>query len=221
MNVIEALNARYSCRAYKLDPVSKETVLKILEAAIRAPSWADTQPWEMYVATGETLERLRQGYMANREKEAPGNPDIPMPQSWPANLQKRTEELMAKRLGLLGVERADQAARDAMVLSNFRFFDAPVVIYLCMDRTLTQWSMFDLGLLAQSIMLVAKGHGLDTIPAVMLASYPELVRVELEIPDNLSIVIGVALGTADPEAMVNKSRSPRCPLDEVVHLKGF
>ena len=97
MKTIDALNYRYCCRAFKPEQVSKEKVQKILEAAIRAPSWANTQPWEIYVASGELLERLRKAYLMNREKGVPGNPDLPRPQSWPPALQKRTEELMSKR----------------------------------------------------------------------------------------------------------------------------
>jgi len=221
MNTIDALNYRYCCRAFKPEQVSKEKVQKILEAAIRAPSWANTQPWEIYVASGEMLERLRKAYLMNREKGVPGNPDLPRPQSWPPALQKRTEELMSKREEVLGISRDDKAAREAMLAANYRFFDAPVVIYLCMDRTLTPWSVFDLGLLAQSIMLAAKEHGLDTAPAVMLVSYPDLIRAELGVPDTLSIIIGIALGFGDRKNPTNKFRSPRRPLSEVVYLKGF
>ena len=221
MNIIDALNSRYCCRRYSSDPVSKETVLKILEAAVRAPSWANTQPWEIYVAAGEVLERLRRAYLSNHEKGVGGNPDLPRPAEWPPAMQKRTEDLMAERSMFLGHGRDDQAARQDLMLSNYHFFGAPVVIYLCMDRTLTSWSIFDLGLLAQSIMLVAKNYGLDTAPAVMLAIYPDLIRSELGIPDTLSIIIGIALGYADPEYRGNKFRSPRRSIADVIRLKGF
>jgi nitroreductase len=181
----------------------------------------NTQPWEIYIAGGEVLERIRRAYITNHEKEIPGNPDLPRPQNWPPALQKRTEQLMAQRSQHIGVAHEDSGARQAMLLANYRLFDAPAVIYLCMDRSLTSWSVFDLGLLAQSIMLVAKHYGLDTIPAVMLASYPEVIRAELEIPDTLSIVIGIALGHSDLENAANKFRSSRRPINEIVHLKGF
>lgn len=56
MNVIDAINQRFACRAFKPDPVDKATILKILEAATHSPSWANTQPWEVYVAAGPILE---------------------------------------------------------------------------------------------------------------------------------------------------------------------
>ena len=221
MNIVEALNSRYCCRAFTSEKVSKQKVMGILEAAIRTPSWANTQPWEIYVATGEPLERLRRAYLANHEKNVPTEPDIPRPQSWPPDLQKRMEQLMAGREEIIGITRDDKAAREAMRTANYRFFDAPVVIYLCMDRTLTAWSVFDLGMLSQSIMLAAKGDGLDTAPAVMLIGYPDLIRAELGIPDSLSIVMGIALGFGDINNPTNKFRSPRRLISEIVHIKGF
>ena len=221
MNTIDALNSRYCCRAFKPDPVSKETVLKILEAATRAPSWANTQPWEIYVATGELLERLRQAYLKNLQEEVAAHTDLPRPQSWPPALQKRTEDLMAGRSQLLGIARDDITGRKTMMQANYKFFGAPVVIYLCMDRVLTPWSVFDLGSLSQSIMLAAKDNGLDTAVAVMLVAYPDLIRAHLEIPGYLSIIIGIALGSNDQNNPGNSFRSPRRSLSDVVHLKGF
>ena len=196
-------------------------MLKIIEAATRAPSWGNTQPWEIYVATGEVLERLRQAYLKNLQEEVAGHPDLPRPQSWPIALQKRTEDLMARRSQLLGIARDDSTGRKTMMQANYKFFGAPAVIYLCMDRGLTPWSVFDLGSLSQSIMLAAKDNGLDTAVAVMLVAYPDLIRAHLEIPDDLSIIIGIALGSSDPNDPGNRFRSPRRSLSDVVHLKGF
>ena len=128
---------------------------------------------------------------------------------------------MAKREEALGIARDDKAGRESMRAANYRFFNAPIVIYICMDRTLTPWSVFDLGLLAQSIMLAAEENGLDTAPAVMLVSYPDLIRAELGIPDTLSIIFGIALGFGDHKDPANKFRSLRRPLSEVMHVKGF
>jgi nitroreductase len=221
MDVTDALYSRYSTRAFKSDSVDKETIAKILEAATRAPSWANTQPWEIFVAGGDVLNRLRQAYLENFHKDITGAPDLPRPQQWPLALQKRMEELAAERYKTIGIGRDDKTARQAIFEANYRFFGAPVVIYLCMDRTLTPWSIFDIGMLAQSIMLMAQQHGLGSIPAVILVSYPDLIRAELEIPDDLSIIFGIALGYSDAQHLQNKFRSPRRPIQEVVRFKGF
>ncbi len=221
MNVTDALYSRYSTRAFKPDPVDRETITRILEAATRAPSWANTQPWEIFVAGREALDRLRQAYLENFQKGIFGKPDFPAPQTWPTDLQKRMDEFVAERYDVLGIKRDDKAAKLALFEANYRFFGAPVVIYLCMDSTLTQWSFFDIGMLAQSIMIAAQEYGLGTIPAYMLAIYPDLIRRELEIPEDLSIIIGIALGYSDTQHPQNKFRSSRRSVQEVARFKGF
>jgi hypothetical protein len=78
------------------------------------------------------------------------------PQTWPLNILKRIDNYMAERFAFLGVKRDDKAGRQAVFSLNYDFFGAPVVIYLCMDKTLTSWSMFDVGAISQNIMLAAR-----------------------------------------------------------------
>jgi len=220
MNVIEALQARHSTRAFKPQKVDRATIIKILEAANRSPSWANTQPWEFFVASGEPLERLRTRFLENYRKGEPVKFDIPAPQSWPETHLNRTKQMGAERFAVLGIERDDQEARAKVAELNFHFFDAPVVIFACMDRNLSPWSLFDMGSVSQSIMLAAQHYGLNTIPAIMLVAYPEIIRQELNIPDNLTIVIGIALGYADPDNIQNKYITKRRSLEEFVKFVG-
>lgn len=81
MNVIDAHHARSTVRAYRQDPVGMDTILKALKAATRAPSWANTQPWEIFVVGGEALERLRAEYTLRSQKRIPSNPDLQAPQT--------------------------------------------------------------------------------------------------------------------------------------------
>jgi nitroreductase len=221
MNVIDALNSRFTVRAFEPHPVHKETILKILDAATRAPSSGNTQPWELFVAGGDALDRIRHAYEERFKERVPGSPDLPAPQQWPPALQKRMDELRAARFESLGKERDDAATRHVMLERAHQFFGAPTVVYLCMDRTLTAWSIFDMGLLAQSIMLAGQQYGVDSAAAALLISYPDLIRAELEIPEDVLILMGVALGYRDRLHPLNQYRSPRRPLQEVVRLKDF
>jgi nitroreductase len=221
MNVLEALYSRMSVRAFKPDRVSKETLEKILEAATRTPSWGNTQPWEIYVAAGETLEKLRQTYLSNYQKELPLSMEVPPALRWPPALKKRTEEATAGRMEILGIKREDKNARKIMSGQNYKFFGAPVIIYLCMDRTLTNWSLFDLGALSQSIMLTAQQFGVDSIPAALLVAYPDIIRSELGIPQELEIVFGIAIGFRDAQSPYCQFHSSRRPVQEVVRYRGI
>jgi nitroreductase len=221
VNVPDALNARYTVRAFKSDPIDKETLQHILEAALRAPSWANTQPWELFVASGDVLNRLRAAYGQKLKDCVPRNPDLPAPKQWPPALQKRMEALKGERLAALAHECKDPAMIEDMARLNYRFFNAPVVLYLCMDRTLTPWSIFDLGLFAQSLMLAAQHYEVSSAPAVTLAAHPDLIRAELKIPDDLLIIIGIALGYADDPNPQNKYRSTRRTVRDAVTFMGL
>ncbi len=219
--VSDALKNRRTIRGFKAGPVKKELLVRILEPAIHAPSWANTQPWEIFVAAGEPLERLRKGYAEKLRNCAPRNPDIAMPREWPPECKMRMETLKTERTEVL-----EQACRPGESLPdlqqmNYTFFNAPVVVYLCMDRCLAPWSLFDLGAVSHGIMLAAEEQGLGSAVAVTLAAHPDLIRKELGIPDHLAIVIGIALGRPDPDSPQNKFRSTRRKLEEVVRFSGF
>ncbi len=56
MDVFTAIKERRSCRNFSPDPVSEETIQKILEAAVWAPSPLNTQPWQFIVVTSEEVK---------------------------------------------------------------------------------------------------------------------------------------------------------------------
>ena len=212
MNVIEAITSRYSTRAFLSKPVERAKLNAVLMAAVRTPSWANTQPWEIFVVTGNTLERIKEGYKQKYAEKATAVPETPRPTEWPEIAQKRTQQL-----------RADMArdcgdAVEQFAVLNQMMFNAPVVVYICMDKTLSEWSLYDIGAYSQSFMLAALEQGLSTIPAITLTLYPDILRRELQIPDNLKITIGIAVGYADHEHGINKFVSARSPLAETIRF---
>ena len=208
MNVMEAITSRHSTRAFLPKQVEKEKLDAVLTAAARTPSWANTQPWEVFAVTGETLERIRKGYQQKYAEKAPAMPETPRPTEWSPAAQKRIEQLrpaMAKDCG---------DAVEQFALLNQTMFNAPLVVYICLDRVLSEWSLYDVGAYSQSFMLAALEQGLSTIPAITLTLFPDILRRELQIPDNLRITIGIAVGYADREHKINNFVSSRSPLSE-------
>jgi nitroreductase len=220
-SVQNALKDRMTTRAFRPDPLGRDFVLKVIEPALAAPSWANTQPWEIFVAAGQPLERIRQGFAAMLAQGAPRNPDIAIPAAWPDACRTRMETLKASRSAAMAEACPDPKLVPDLMQMTYKLFGAPVVLYLCMDRNLTPWSMFDLGALSQSIMLSAKEQGLGSAVAITLAAHPDIIRRELAVPSELAIVIGIALGHADPDSPQNKFRSTRRSVGEVVRMKGF
>ena len=109
----------------------------------------------------------------------------------------------------------------ANIANYARLCGASMLIVLCMDRTLKSWSFLGLGLLTQSILLAAENFGVGALPSLGLVSNPEILRKELEIPDDLMIVLGVALGYPNEHNIINTYRSSRRPIQEVVAFKGM
>ena len=210
MNVSEALSSRKSVRAYKPDAIEKTIVMEILQKAARTPSWANSQPWTVFVAAGETLERIRSAYIENYKNAVKTVTDIPRPAEWPQAAKERTMGLRPDMLRDCG-EAADHFGE-----LNQRMFDAPAVIFLCLDKLYSQWALYDLGAYSQSVMLLAREYGLSTIPAITSVAYPDVLRKELNIPDNMNVAIGIPIGYADDSHKINNFNSARSPMEETV-----
>jgi nitroreductase len=223
MDVIEAVLKRHSVRDFKPEPVAKATLVKILESATRSPSAGNSQPWEIFVASGKTLERIRQSYLERFQQDISGKPEFtitPLPQ-WPAHMQERMNTQRAERFKLLGIDLQDNVAIKANMENGSRLWGAPVLIVICMDHTLMLSSAYDIGLLTQNILLAAQNYNVGSIVAMGLVAHPDILHKELEIPDSLRIVIGVALGYQDEKSVINSYRSSRRPIQEVIRFKGF
>jgi nitroreductase len=221
MDVGDALKARRTVRAFLDQPVSRETLEAVLTDALYTPSWANTQPWEIFVAGGDVFERIRNASLQRTLERMPSNPDVPFPRAWTPECRERTKELTAGRARIQGTSPDDPTFHHDFLMANRCFFGAPCAAYLCMDQTLGEWSMFDLGAMCQSVVMAAQDHGLDSAIAINLVVYPDLLRQELDIPRDLLIVIGIALGYRDPEGPEDAFRSTRRALSDAVRFVGI
>ncbi len=222
MDVIEAILTRHSVRDFSSKPVPKETIMQILETATRSPSGGNAQPWEVFVATGETLEGIRKVYQerAQSSPTGPGGPPRgpggPPPQ--PAYIQERMAQIRNERFKLLGLDPSDPASGRVFQEWGARLFGAQVLVLICMDKALT--SNLDLGLFIQTVCLAAQGYGVDSFIAGSLVSHQDVLRKEMDIPDSFNIITGIGLGYPNPDAIINTYRSPRRPVNEVVRYKS-
>ena len=226
MDIAEAIRSRKSIRAYRPDPVPRAVLTEILEVAVRAPSWGNTQPWQFAVAGGEKLEQITQAFI--ERAEGAGMTDIPLPPGFPEPYNTRYRALGRKVLELKGISREDKERRKWWVLQGLGLFGAPCAIYICIDRCfytqgdrLNVWPLFDCGLVAENIMLLAASRGLGTIAEIQAVMYPDVLRQVLSIPDSRLIVIGIAVGYPDRDDPISKLHSEREPLDCISTWHGF
>ena len=220
MDISEAINTRQSIRAFKSDPVPSETLKQILKQAVSAPSWANTQPWEFAIATGQPLEAIRKGFLEKGLSRA--SPDVARPPEFPKSYADRIRTL-DKLNKLLTKEDWDSRR-----VQNFKHFGAPAVIYLLTGREfyyqskgLNVWALYDCGSVIENIMLLAPKYGLGTIAQAQAVVYPDVLRKVMDIPESKIIILGIAIGYPDWDNTVNQFKTEREPLDKIATFYGF
>jgi nitroreductase len=228
MDVVQAIKERYSVRAFKSDPVPLDLLREIIEQAQRAPSWANTQPWEFAVATGEKLKAIQEAYVKRGlQSIEDAQPEVPRPPEFPEPYITRIKKLQEQE----GRGRSKEMTKEdfkARFLDNFRHYGAPVCIYLLVGKNFMYqekgtnvWAIYDCGSAVQNIMLLATNYGLGTIAQAMAVAYPDIIRKELGIPEDKLIALGIAIGYPDTANEVNQIRKNREPLDEIAKFYGF
>ncbi len=221
MKLLEAIENRKSIRQFKPDPLSRIMLQEILQAALRAPSAINTQPWECWVVGGETLQQLSRELFTEVTKESPSRADFQLTEIWKDTYLNRMRENGRGLFGLLGIERQDREKRKAFSLSMNKFFDAPQVIFLCLDSSLGDYSLFDCGCFAMNICLLATSKGLGTCIQHSGVHYPDIIRKYVPIPVEKKILVAISIGYPDEEAVINRFRSTRETLENVVHWKDL
>lgn len=228
MNVFEAIESRHSVRAFLDKQVDDATLMKVLSAAPCSPSWACTRPWIYYVATGDVLKRIREQYVELYTSGAPRDNDMPTEPVWPARENENNLEWGRQRCRVQwdidpNSTDPEEQARFAVIKKNMRlnamkFFDAPAVIFPCMDKNLHTWALYDMGAASMSIQLAAHEEGLGCITAYHMGCYPKVLRKELGIPEGLNILLGIAIGYKDEDSCENRDKAVRTPIEEIVTI---
>ncbi len=215
METIQCITTRQSIRKFKPEPVPQETLEKLVEISRWSPSYKNTQPWEIMILSGEKKEAVSNLMLDLYAAGEEPTPDIPTPASWPPAEQARIDALLAWRAEKTGVDLGDPRVIKKAKQANFNFYGAPHGVYLFQDDSLSPWSLFDLGLYAQTLMLAAHDMGLATVPQAFATDYARQVKEHLGIPATKRLVLGLSLGYPDMESPVNSLKTSRSPVDEI------
>ncbi|MDI6801897.1 MAG: nitroreductase [Thermodesulfovibrionales bacterium] len=162
MDAIECIRTRMSIRKFRPEPIQKEILMDIINTAKWSPSYKNSQPWEVAIVSGAKKDELSKRLIEVFEKGEKPMPDIPEPASWPPQIEMRIKELFRKRGEKFGLDFSDPEYIKKAKIANFRFYNAPHGIFLFQDASLPLWSLFDIGLFAQSLMLAAHANGLGS-----------------------------------------------------------
>jgi nitroreductase len=213
MEILEGINTRHSIRSFKPTPIDGDVMEKILQAVSNSPSYTNTQPWEVVVVRGNRKNELGRELLKLASAKAPTSPDLPMPKGWPPELEARSREHGARRLNTLGVARDDQGGREKLRLMNFEFYGAPCAVFLFMDGSLGEWSIFDMGLCTQNLILAAHAFGVESCLQASVTNYAPEIKKFLGIAESKKLVVCISLGYPD-EAPLNTYRSVKQKPDE-------
>ena len=210
----DTIRARRSTRLFLRDePVPKELVIEALDLAVRAPSNSNIQPWRVVFNSGPARDRLVEALL---EEAAKGDPKVP---PLPEEFSHFRRDLGAILYGTMGVPRHDAAARRVAVLRNWEFFRAPLGAVVCMHRDLDYVDALGVGMFLQTFMLALTARGIGSCVQVSIAGYPEVIREQLDIAEDMRILCGVSIGYPDPSFAANALDVPRSPLADNVTFR--
>ena len=230
--------SRRTVRDFLPTPVPQEIIDAILTDAMTAPSWSNTRPYLVAVASGEKRDRisdalLRRVDMLNAAKRGgllaklkfllsgyvyPMS-EYPVVKPYPKDLNPRRIRVGKGLYENMGIKRGDAAGRDAQMRRNFDFFGAPTAIFVFTHKGLGEYSVSDAGLFMQNLMLSAHARGLGTCAQGMLAIWPKPVRREFKAalskhPRQYRLLVGISLGYPS-DASVNDFEAERLPISEI------
>lgn len=229
----EFLAKRRSTRSFKADPVDAKIIDDLLEDGLTAPSWSNTRPFLVAVASGEVRDRISKdmlerwsvgsgmigGNLKDKLKfiftpKAWPLSDYPIMKPYPKSLQPRAKRVGKELYGMLGVARGDKKARDAQWAKNYEFFNAPVEIFVFIHKGLSVFAANDAGLFAENLILSAQAKGLGTCAQGAVAIWPKAVHKEFVIPKGYKLIYGIAVGYRD-DAEVNTFQANRIGAEEI------
>jgi nitroreductase len=225
--VSRTVRERTSCRAFLPRPVEPQILRKVLEDAQRAPSNKNGQPCHVFIASGKTRIQLEAQLIeiaAASVQAVRGNGSDPTMQGdFPGRyaeldgIYKERQYGAARALyGALGVQRSDTQGRVDAMLANWRFFGAPHVAFFAMDRRFGLMPAVDVGIYAQTLALLMAERGISSCMQGSLGSFSAPVRVAFGVPEHLGILFGMSFGYSDTKAPVNRAKTDRASLADVV-----
>ncbi|MDH5211253.1 MAG: nitroreductase [Betaproteobacteria bacterium] len=220
----EAILSRRSLRAFKPDPVPRETVARILALASRAPSGTNIQPWKVYVVAGEARDRLTRAMHEEflRVGEEGWKREFEYyPTKWRDPYLARRRKLGWDLYSLLGIAKGERDKTHRQHARNYLFFDAPVGLIITIERDLPVGAWLDTGMFLQNVMLAARAYGLDTCPQAAIGSAHPVLRRELHIPQGEVVACGMSMGYARADAVENTLVTEREPLERFATFFGF
>ncbi len=186
IGLFEAIHSQRAVRRYKPDPVPDALIHQVLDAAIRAPSAINTQPWRFIVVKDATTRRTIARYYKTVWEEGQRNPQT--------QAYMKTQD--------------QKVASHAHRFATEGILQVPAFIVVCSTQANAQDSVLQA---VQNLMLAARGLGLGTVFTTLLRRYDKEMKELLGVPAGNDIVCMIPIGY--PMGSFGPTR--RKPVEEV------
>lgn len=216
MRLEEALRERRSVRGYRPDPVPDPVIDEIFALAQLAPSNCNAQPWLPHLVSGARLRWIAQRMVFAAESGTPMAPDFPVIDRYPGVYRDRQIDAARQLYSAMGIARDDIAGRANAFRRNLNAFGAPHAVFLFMPDGFGLREAMDVGIYAQTLMLLMATRGIASCPQGALSFFPDIVRRELGLEPELRLLMGIAFGYEDTDIPANAARVGRAPVAEVL-----
>jgi len=213
----DIVNTRKSARGFKPDPVPQELLDKVFGVSLRAPSNCNTQPWQVHVASGDSVEALR-AVMPEAFMRGEFTMDFPYDGSYEGVYKERQYGAAQALYDSVGIKREEKDKRNEVFMRNFAFFGAPHVAFMFLPEPFGLREACDMGMFAQTLMLSMVAHGLVCCPQTALSFQADLVREKLGIDSSNKLVFGISFGFEDTDNPINDCHTDRGALGDLVHF---
>lgn len=218
MDIREVLKNRKSIRGFLKSAVSRDIINELLLDAHWAPSSSNQQPWHFHIVTGTALQNLcLKIHEAQEKKELSYDPS--KGKTIPGEYVERTKKLFRELRPF--ITRPGGENRSFIESGSYRFYNAPVVIFITMHKNMPYSRLMDIGMAAENLMLSAYARGLGTCAIALTLLYAHVIRDELIIRPDFDIVLSIALGYPDKDCTVNQFRSSREEIGGCLTWYGF
>lgn len=207
---------RWSCRAFTPEEVPDGVIERLLAMAQHAPSWCNTQPWQVIITAGEGTERFRRELVEHITESGPySRPDFSMPAKYTGVYRERRRESGLQLYQAVGVGRGDRVASARQAFKNYEFFGAPHVAILTVPAEQADYGAVDSGIYVSYFLLAAHSLGLGAISQAALAQVAPFIRTYFSVPETRRVLLGISFGYPDLDHPVNQFRTTRAGLSEV------
>ena len=227
------LASRRSTRDFLSTPVAPEIIEQILKDGLTAPSWSNTRPFKVAVATDDVRDRISSEFLSrwgvlskimrkgilnklriiySRYGLPTSNRSIAKP--YPSELKPPAERVGREMYETFGVARGDRPARDQQWAKNYSFFGAPVELFIYVHKSLHIYAASDAGLMMQNLIMSAHAHGLGTCAQGAVAIWDDVVRKEFDVPKSYRLLCGISLGYPS-NSPINDFKANRIGVEEL------